>query len=208
MRRARQWAWVLRGPADLPPSDSILMGFEAGLPAKRLRIPKVSGRATAQGRGPVRGVAGSLGSSPPEGVIRGIPSACEPVLRWAWGSLQMLAPSDQGLRPLRRCDPLYVRSEPVPQFVDFLSMFFSFLPWLHRALSCSVLLLTRRLHMFVLRMSSPVRIFDSSQRRISFLMVRRILLRTSRMCCCTYPHHLYLSWARWIPSWLGAGSVQ
>ena len=32
-------------------------------------------------------------------------------------------------------------------------MFFSFLPWLHRALSCSVLLLMRRVHMFGLRMS-------------------------------------------------------
>ena len=31
-------------------------------------------------------------------------------------------------------------------------MFFSFLPWLHRALSCNVLLLMRRLHLFVLRM--------------------------------------------------------
>ena len=49
-------------------------------------------------------------------------------------------------------------------------MFFSFLPWLHRALSCSVLLLMRRLHMFVLRMfvtcedfrlkSAPSIIFD------------------------------------------------
>ena len=80
MRRARRWAWVLRGPADLPPSDGILMGFQAGLPAKRLRIPKVSGRARVHGK-----VAGSLGNSPPEGVIRGIPSACDPVLRLAPG---------------------------------------------------------------------------------------------------------------------------
>ena len=27
MRRARRWAWVLRGPADLPSRDGILMGF-------------------------------------------------------------------------------------------------------------------------------------------------------------------------------------
>ena len=60
MRRAQRWAWVLRGPADLPASDGILMGFQAGLPAKRLRIPKVRGRARAQGRGPVRKVAGLL----------------------------------------------------------------------------------------------------------------------------------------------------
>ena len=56
----------------------------------------------------MREVEGSLGSSPLEGVIRGIPSACDLVLRSARGSLQVLAPSDQGLRPLRRCDPLYV----------------------------------------------------------------------------------------------------
>ena len=40
----------------------------------------------------------------------------------------------------------------MPPFVSFFSVFFSFLPWLHRALSCSVLLLMRRPHMFVLRM--------------------------------------------------------
>ena len=97
MRRARCWAWVLRGPADLPPRDGILMGFQAGLPAKRLRIPKVSCM-----------------------FFRGIPCACDPVLRSARGSLQALAPFDQGLRPLRRCDPLYVRSEPLLQFVGFL----------------------------------------------------------------------------------------
>ena len=58
----------------------------------------------------------------------------------------------------------------MPQFVGFLSIFFSFLPWLHRALSCSVWLLMRCLHMFVLRMfvncedfrlrSAPSIIFD------------------------------------------------
>ena len=58
----------------------------------------------------------------------------------------------------------------MPQFVGFFSMFFSFLPWLHRALSCSVLLLMQHLHMFVLRMfvtcedfrlkSAPDIIFD------------------------------------------------
>ena len=150
MRRARRWAWVLRGPDDLPPSDGILMGFQAGLPAKRFRIPTASGRARAQGQGPGRVVAGSPGSSPPEVVIREIPFACDPVLSSTRGSWQVLAPSDHGPRPLRRCDPLYVRSEPVPQFVAFLSMFFAFLPWMHRALSCGVLLLMRRLHMFVL----------------------------------------------------------
>ena len=45
-----------------------------------------------------------------------------------------------------------VRSEPVQQFVGFLSIVFTDLPWLHRTLFCSVLLLMRRLHMFVLRM--------------------------------------------------------
>ena len=34
----------------------------------------------------------------------------------------------------------------------FLSAFFSFLPWLHRAFSCGVLLLMPRLHLFVLRL--------------------------------------------------------
>ena len=150
MRRARRWAWVLRRPDDLPPSDGILLGFQAGLPANRLRIPTVSGSARAQGQGPGRVVAGSLGSLPPEEVIRGIPCACDQVLSSARGSWQVLAPSDHGPRPLRRCDPLYVRSEPVPQFVALLSIFFAFLPWLHRALSCGVLLLMRRLHMFVM----------------------------------------------------------
>ena len=37
------------------------------------------------------------------------------------------------------------------EFVGFASMFFVFLPWLHRALSCSMLLLMRRMHMFVLQ---------------------------------------------------------
>ena len=124
MRRARRWAWVLRGPVDLLPSDGILMGFPANVPPKRSCMPKVSVRARAHERGPVREVGGSLGSSPPRGVIHGIPSVYNPVLRLARGSVQVLAPSDQGLRPLRRCDPLYVRSEPIPQFVGFLSMFF------------------------------------------------------------------------------------
>ena len=89
---------------------------------------------------------------PPEEVNSEIPFACDPALSSARGSLQVLAPSGHGPRRLRRCDPLYVRSEPVPQFLGFLSMFFAFLPWLHRALSCGVLLLMRRLHMFVLRL--------------------------------------------------------
>ena len=104
-------------------------------------------------------VAGSLGNSPPQDVIRGIPFACDPVLRSARGSMQVLAPSDHGLRRLRRCDRLYVRSEPVPQLVGFLSMCFAFLPWLHRVLFCSVLLLMRRLHMIVLRMIVTCEIF-------------------------------------------------
>ena len=95
-------------------------------------------------------VAGSLGNSPPKEVIRGIPFACDPVLRSARGSLHVFAASNHVLRPLRRCDALYVRSEPVQQFVGFFSMFFAFLPKLHRTLFCSVLLLMRRLHMFVL----------------------------------------------------------
>ena len=96
-------------------------------------------------------MAGSLGNSPPGEVIRGIPFACDPVLRWARGSMQVLAPSDHNLRRLNRCDASYVRSAVVPQFVSFLSVCFAFLPWLHRALFCSVLLLMRRLHMIVLR---------------------------------------------------------
>ena len=86
MRRARRWAWLLRGPDDLPPSDGIVMGLQASLPAKRLRITTVSGRARAQGQGPRRVVAGSLGSSPPEVVIREIPFACDLVLSSARGS--------------------------------------------------------------------------------------------------------------------------
>ena len=65
--------------------------------------------------------------------------------------MQVLALLDHGLRRLRRCDMVYVRSEPVPQSVGFLSVCFAFLPWLHQALFCSVLLLMRRLHMIVLR---------------------------------------------------------
>ena len=71
-----------------------VMGFQADLPAKRLRIPKVSARAGARERGPVREVVSSIGSSPPGGVIRGIPSACDLVPRSARGSLQVLAPRD------------------------------------------------------------------------------------------------------------------
>ena len=56
----------------------------------------------------------------------------------------------------------------MPQFVVFLGTFFSFLPWLHRALPYSVLLLMRCLHMFVLQVtcedfrikSAPDIIFD------------------------------------------------
>ena len=59
--------------------------------------------------------------------------------------MQVLAPSDHGLRRLRQCDTLYVRSEVVPQFVGFLSVCFAGLPWVHRALFCSVLLLMKRI---------------------------------------------------------------
>ena len=64
----------------------------------------------------------------------------------------MLAPSDYGMRPLPWCDALYVPSEAVPQYLGFLSTFFAFLSWLHRALFCRVLLLMRHLHMCALRM--------------------------------------------------------
>ena len=102
----------------LAPSDGILMGFQAGLPAKKLHIARVSVRVRAREPGPVREVVGSLGSLAPGGVIRGIPSACDPVLRSVRGSLQVLAPSAECPRPLRRCDPLYIRSEQVPRFVS------------------------------------------------------------------------------------------
>ena len=74
------------------------------------------------------------------------------MLSSAQGSLRVITLADGGPRPLTRADLLYVRSEPVPLFVHFLQAFFSFLPWLHRALSCGVLLLMRRLHLFVLRL--------------------------------------------------------
>ena len=114
----------------------------------------------------MREVEGSLGSSPARGVIRGIPAACDPVLRSARGSLQVLAPSNQGLRPLRRCNPLHVRSEPVPRVVAFLSMFFSFLPWLHRGLSCVAVCccLCGACIYLSCECLSPVKIFDSRLR--------------------------------------------
>ena len=74
------------------------------------------------------------------------------MLSSARGSLRVITLADGGPRLLTRADLLYVRSEPVPLFVHFLQAFFSFLPWLHRALSCGVLLLMRRLHLFVLRL--------------------------------------------------------
>ena len=125
----------------------------------RAGAPRCAYVNQALGHGPVGVVAGSVGNLPPEEVIRGIPFACDPVLRSARGSMQVLAPSDHGLRRLRRCDTLYVRSEVVPQFVGFLSVCFAFLPWLHRALFCSVLLLMRRLHMIVLRMIVTCEVF-------------------------------------------------
>ena len=74
------------------------------------------------------------------------------MLSSAQGSLQIITLADGGPRPLTRADLLYVRSEPVPLFVQFLQAFFTFLPWLHQALSCGVLLLMKRLHLFVLRL--------------------------------------------------------
>ena len=63
------------------------------------------------------------------------------MLSSAQGSLQVITLADGGPCPLTRADLLYVRSEPVPFFVLFLQAFFAFLPWLHQALSCGVLLL-------------------------------------------------------------------
>ena len=99
----------------------------------------------------------SPGNSPPAGETRETPSACDtpvggPVLSSAQGSLRVITLADGGPRPLTRADLLYMRLEPVPLFVHFLQAFFSFLPWLHRALSCGVLLLMRRLHLFVLHL--------------------------------------------------------
>ena len=74
------------------------------------------------------------------------------MLSSAQGSLQVITLADGGPRPLTRADLLYVRSEPVPLFVQFLQAFFTFLPWLHQTLSCGVLLLMKRLHLFVLRL--------------------------------------------------------
>ena len=74
------------------------------------------------------------------------------MLSSAQGSLRVITLADGGPRPLTRADLLYVRSEPFPLFVQFLQAFFTFLPWLHQALSCGVLLLMKRLYLFVLRL--------------------------------------------------------
>ena len=50
---------------------------------------------------PMGEVEGCLGSFPPGGIIREIPSAYDPVLRSAWGSLQVLASSGEGPRAWR-----------------------------------------------------------------------------------------------------------
>ena len=197
--RAQRWACGVRGPADLTPSDGIRMGLPAGLPAKRLRIPKVSVKARAQWRGPVREVEGSLGSSPPEGAIRGIPSACDPVLRLARWSLQVLAPTDHGVRPLRRCDPPYVR-----KFTSALvCWFFECVVFFPALASSGVVLQCVVAHAAFpsvsLECSSPMKSFHSSRRQISFVMSVRILLWGLGMRCCTYPHPPYLNWVRWIP---------
>ena len=163
MRRVRRWASVLQKPDTLSPSDGIPMGFQAGLPAKQLRVPRVSVRVRARGPSLAGVVEGSLGSLPPRGVLREIPSACDPVLRSVQESLQVLAPSDEDPQPLRGCDLLYVRSEPVPRLHGFLRALFSFLPWLHRALSCGVLLLMPRLHLFVLRMFEDFRLKSAQE---------------------------------------------
>ena len=68
MQRARQWPWVLRGPADLPPRDGILMSFQAGLPAKRLPIPKASGRVQGTGAGSGEGGGGVSWKYAPRGI--------------------------------------------------------------------------------------------------------------------------------------------
>ena len=80
-KRARHARTIVQAPGTGTRYDSW------SVPAKRLRIPNVSGRARAQGRGPVREVERSFGSSPPEGVIRGIPSSRDPMLRSARGLL-------------------------------------------------------------------------------------------------------------------------
>ena len=118
----------------------------------------------------MREVEASFGSLPPEGVSRRIPSASDPVLRSARGSLHVLAPSDQGLRPLRGCDPLYVRCDPVPRFVGFFECVLFFRALASPMLCCSVFLLVRRLRLFVLRMfvtcedfrlkPAPAKMFD------------------------------------------------
>ena len=124
------------------------MGLQSGLPAKWLCVPRRSVRARAAEQRPAGVGGGSPGNSPPAGVTRETPSACDtsvggPVLSSAQGSLRVITLADGGPRPLTRADLLYVRSEPVPLFVHFLQAFFSFLPWLHPALSCGVLLLMR-----------------------------------------------------------------
>ena len=126
-------------------------------PASKVAVrspPECKGKGGGTEAG--RGGGGSRGNSPPAGVTRETPSACDtsvggPVLSSAQGSLRVITLADGGPCPLTRADFLYVRLEPVPLFVHFLQAFFSFLPWLHRALSCGVLLLMRRLHLFVLR---------------------------------------------------------
>ena len=157
MRRTRRWAWVMQKPYGLPPRGGILMGLQSGLPAKWLCVPHQRIRAKAAVQRQASAAGGSPGSSPPVGTIRETPSACDepvggPVLSSAQGSLQVITLADGGPRPLTRADLLYVRSEPVPLFVQFLQAFFTFLPWLQQALSCGVLLLMRRPHLFVLRL--------------------------------------------------------
>ena len=135
------------------------MGLQSGLPAKWLCVPHrgVRARTAVQRQASARGGGGSPGNSAPVGAIRETPSACDesvggPVLSSAQGSLQIITLADGGPRALTRADLLYVRSEPIPLFVYFLQAFFTFVPWLHQALSCGVLLLMKRLRLFVLRL--------------------------------------------------------
>ena len=135
------------------------MGLQSGLPAKWLCVPhrRIRAKAAVQRQANAGGGGGRLEIRPPLGAIRETPSACDepvggPVLSSAQGSLQVITLADGGPRPLTRADLLYVRSEPAPLFVQFLQAFFTFLPWLHQALSCGVVLLMKRLHLFVLRL--------------------------------------------------------
>ena len=124
-------------------------GLSGGPASKAASHPESKPQGEGRGAGSSEGGVGVSWKFAPRGSDSRNPIRCDWVLRSARGSLQVLAPSDQGLQPLRRWNQGYVSSEPGLRLVRFLSMLFCFLPWLHRALSCSVLLLMRRLHLFV-----------------------------------------------------------